>query len=779
LAVAGGLLILHSSQKVKIDSTIPVISSGEIRVDSAVIGPRGGAFTFDEGQVTILLPEGAVLSNINITCEAAPTSKLPEALKEMAVVGQLYRLGPESITFKKPVTIRVTLDNSLYNVAEDSTEVVPPILFTVNEKGEAEPLQDQKIVVGPGEAYIQGNITRFSWIVKEQGTSIFRMIPPEDSSFISGNWFSADFHIYNLREEELGDRTSTTIFNVLLWPVGSHTVEAEPIQMSKQERFDLFPGRTRKNSFWYFCGQKGIGEYGAGFHYYVSELEYQNATIEMSLLIKNQAKCGVPEESGKVIQIGETKVERKGTVELLMSPAKVSPQVGSRFIVTFNVRNLGKSEVGEELIEINRAILAPYYSDPVGIYAINGSVVGIAGVPLRSFSLSSGDHHQQTFTFYCKEKGIGEYGAELTYSGRGLDSQQIEEKLDIRGVAHCSIEENETVTMGKRIAIQPEGNMKCSYAGWEAKFTAVTLDSQGNIIGPVVVTWSSNEFGISQVGSSLIFTSEKSGAGYINATDIFGHSASIPFIVKKVPKGEVLLDNVNIKEKSNSIFNISKPVYGYNYLYVSESEPQAIVQFVKQLLPDPSPGEVFKLNEQHYLVIDSESYSMLIAPAIVKRILPDNHFNIDSALRISEGLKAQYVVSNGVPSLHFIVDGAYVGFIELKQTQLPQKVTKSVRELSPALNNMIFWVSNVSSNMVILVVAEEKNKRNINDGESLEGFPLSVNNPDFPLHGLSKLSTKYYISKGEEKRLLGTEYYLIFQYSMAGDLTMKRIPPPC
>ena len=208
---------------------------------------------------------------------------------------------------------------------------------------------------------------------------------------------------------------------------------------------------------------------------------------------------------------------------------------------------------------------------------------------------------------------------------------------------------------------------------------------------------------------------------------------------------DVLLQPTNIVGHSNEIIPMSKPILDaknnvlYNSAYIDEAGTEAILR-LGQVLANSDEGTMLEYNGYNYLVTSSANYRMSVAPAIDGDMLAVDKFNIDSASAFGEGLKAQYVVADDIPSLYLAIEGADAGFVklELELSEMPYNITDSVRELSGALDDRIFWVSVMSPYTMNLAVAQENLTANLRNGKSIAGIPmLKVNDPKFTHFGLS------------------------------------------
>jgi hypothetical protein len=153
---------------------------------------------------------------------------------------------------------------------------------------------------------------------------------------------------------------------------------------------------------------------------------------------------------------------------------------------------------------------------------------------------------------------------------------------------------------------------------------------------------------------------------------------------------------------------------------------------------------------------------------------------VDAALILGEGLKAQYVVREGVPSLHLVFEGDYVGYVELTPSELPYEITSQVRGLWDGLRGKVFWVASISSDQLTLVVAEEADVVELRDRKpGLGADEVKAHDPDFITVGLSIWDEEITIPLGEHVFIPRAELTLV-SYSERGELEVKHVKkPPC
>ena len=132
---------------------------------------QGDSIGTSDGKITLEIPAGALTEDTTVSIRVLSEDEWTDAIKELHPVGPVYSLEPDGLTFQKPVTVKLALDSSLYSVGPDEIEVTAPLLYAADGNSQPELLQDIETVVGPEEAYVQGNTTHFSRVTRTRGCS--------------------------------------------------------------------------------------------------------------------------------------------------------------------------------------------------------------------------------------------------------------------------------------------------------------------------------------------------------------------------------------------------------------------------------------------------------------------------------------------------------------------------------------------------------------------------------------------------------------------------------
>jgi hypothetical protein len=81
-------------------------NTGNTQPSSASIGAAGGTVSSSDGQASVTIPAGALISNITVTITPVASVSIPD----VTVVGTAYQFEPGGMAFAKPVTVSLTLD---------------------------------------------------------------------------------------------------------------------------------------------------------------------------------------------------------------------------------------------------------------------------------------------------------------------------------------------------------------------------------------------------------------------------------------------------------------------------------------------------------------------------------------------------------------------------------------------------------------------------------------------------------------------------------------------
>ena len=152
---------------------------GVLLVEEPVLAAQGGSIGTSDGKITLEIPSGALTEDTTVSIRVLSEDEWTDDIKDLSPVGPVYSLEPNGLTFQEPVTIKLALDSSLYSVGTDGIEATAPLLYSIDGNSQPELLQDMETVVGPDEAYVQGNTTHFSNIIETRGTVKVQMTPAD------------------------------------------------------------------------------------------------------------------------------------------------------------------------------------------------------------------------------------------------------------------------------------------------------------------------------------------------------------------------------------------------------------------------------------------------------------------------------------------------------------------------------------------------------------------------------------------------------------------------
>lgn len=158
--------------------------SGE-DVVSREIGPEGGEITSQDGDLTLIVPEGALAGTETLTIGQLGEDDLGEAFDDVVdVLGVdgAWELGPDGLEFQEAVTARITSDQTPVR-SGDSVGVSAEFLFTLDD-GSVAALDSPTTAVDTAtdEVVVSGKLSHFTPLVTSKannGVSFFVFDVPE------------------------------------------------------------------------------------------------------------------------------------------------------------------------------------------------------------------------------------------------------------------------------------------------------------------------------------------------------------------------------------------------------------------------------------------------------------------------------------------------------------------------------------------------------------------------------------------------------------------------
>ncbi|MCH7662395.1 MAG: hypothetical protein IH859_00825 [Chloroflexi bacterium] len=138
-----------------------------------VSAQTGGTVTSDDGSLSLEIPPGAISEDTTISITLTALDDLPDDLRDAPGADLGYRLEPDGLIFSQPVTVSLAIDSQeLFTEDDEGVTVSTYLLFTLNEAGEVEALEDLELAVSLEEAsgVLRAKLSHFSWITRTKGS---------------------------------------------------------------------------------------------------------------------------------------------------------------------------------------------------------------------------------------------------------------------------------------------------------------------------------------------------------------------------------------------------------------------------------------------------------------------------------------------------------------------------------------------------------------------------------------------------------------------------------
>ena len=121
----------------------------------------GGELSSSDGQLTLMLPEGALDGNTQISIKQISPDDLPDAFDDLGIT-QAYELGPSGLQFNSPITLRFPFSDDELDPA-NLQGLIGANLYTSNN-GMLETLSDVSLELDDisGTATLTGRLSHFS-----------------------------------------------------------------------------------------------------------------------------------------------------------------------------------------------------------------------------------------------------------------------------------------------------------------------------------------------------------------------------------------------------------------------------------------------------------------------------------------------------------------------------------------------------------------------------------------------------------------------------------------
>lgn len=235
----------------------------------------GGAVRSPNGDVTLQIPPGALDQDTAVSIEVAEVDDLPEQLRNLNVVGPVYKLQPEGLRFAEPVTISIELESLAPADGADSITIPFVQFFVFDDVNGLEPIggnagpeqRTQAIVFDPVSRSLtmEGLVPHFSWLFKTTGglEAVFEIVP---SPIPVGSEFSADFIVRNTRPKDSGFVYKITTVQ----PIGIPVVSKITSSLHPDESLEAVDGNMFATTLKYRCDAPGSGFYFVSLAYDLS-----------------------------------------------------------------------------------------------------------------------------------------------------------------------------------------------------------------------------------------------------------------------------------------------------------------------------------------------------------------------------------------------------------------------------------------------------------------------------------------------------------------------------
>lgn len=187
--------------------------TGNPNMVSQDIGPQGGTITSEGGNLTLSFPEGALPRTETITIETITKDDLGSEFSELAdALGfeNGWELGPDGLTFDRPVTATISTDQTPLQSA-DSLGVFAEFLFISD--GETLEALDSLRVEADAEnntTFVSGQLSHFSQLFEpvQVSNGVFFSVRNVPEMLEVGGEFDADVVIATTSEGPLGGLTT-------------------------------------------------------------------------------------------------------------------------------------------------------------------------------------------------------------------------------------------------------------------------------------------------------------------------------------------------------------------------------------------------------------------------------------------------------------------------------------------------------------------------------------------------------------------------------------------
>jgi hypothetical protein len=148
--------------------------------------PGARIFTSPDGLLTVEIPAGVEVAQ-PITIEALDATELPSELRSLELRGAVHELGPDGMTFARPVTIKRYLDPEALGF-DPAKEIRQVTLASRSSRGDWSVLEDQRLSVEGERGVITATTTHFSSVAAFAGAIVYTLEPSDVVRQVGEGW---------------------------------------------------------------------------------------------------------------------------------------------------------------------------------------------------------------------------------------------------------------------------------------------------------------------------------------------------------------------------------------------------------------------------------------------------------------------------------------------------------------------------------------------------------------------------------------------------------------
>ena len=415
-------------------------SSGGGSTDSVaqIFDASGGELSSSDGQLTLVLPEGALDGDTRISIKRISPEDLPDEFDDLGIT-QAYELGPSGLQFNSPITLRFPFSDEELDAA-NFQGVIGANLYT-SKNGALEILSEVTLELDDvsGTAMLTGSLSHFSPVALGK-RSLFDGALVENVPHVveAGKPFNVKVKLFHRAGSGIEAGTAAYVEKVIPYGV-------EPTAKGREEFANEYPflwfvpgeiarvfGAVEKDvtkneevEIEYECSLTGIFPFDAKMGYY--SVDEQNKPFEQTtntieffrkiLCIDQFTTKGSVQVRDFYIQNEEIIVRASWLFSA--TPSQIKAKVGDTFTLTLSENGPIGTTAGDtyviDFVDTVPGVLSrPSLGDPptpLGTSAVNFKYPGKE--PLMQFQFTPGVNSQR-LDFTCQTTGATVLGFELT-----------------------------------------------------------------------------------------------------------------------------------------------------------------------------------------------------------------------------------------------------------------------------------------------------------------------------------------------------------------------------